>query len=265
MSAANTAGHLHRSRRIAALGRGGSSAPLPLRAQPDEGHRPGRDHGGDVDRRRRMARRAGGRGQFTVHLPDCQRRDRPAGDLQPRDPLHALHRRADLRRIMRLRPGPKFWAGSTFRLLPAWPALAGAAATLFGAWMGRMPGSPDQVTQSWIATGLILFVVAILSFGGTIERMLAHFAWTMLAVVFLFLLAINVAFVPFSHCETFIGFFSFSGLPKPIDWGLIGALAATAGFGRDRQPHGDQLGPRQGLRHGLGRRDPAPSAASRSS
>ena len=54
----------------------------------------------------------------------------------------------------------------------------------------------------------------------------------MLAVVFLFLLAINVAFVPFSHWgETFIGFFSFSGLPKPIDWGLIGALAATAGSG----------------------------------
>ena len=95
-----------------------------------------------------------------------------------------------------------------------------------------MPGAPDQVTQSWIATGLILFVVAILSFGGTIERMLEHFAWTMLAVVFLFLLAINVAFVPFSHWgETFIGFFSFSGLPKPIDWGLIGALAATAGSG----------------------------------
>ena len=138
--------------------------------------------------------------------------------------------------IMRLRPGPKFWAGfysflGFFQL--GWPALAGsAAATLFGAWMGRMPGSPDQVTQSWIATGLILFVVAILSFGGTIERMLEYFAWTMLAVVFLFLLAINVAFVPLSHWgQTFLGFFSFSGLPRPIDWGLIGALAATAGSG----------------------------------
>ena len=78
--------------------------------------------------------------------------------------------------IMRLRPGPRFWAGfyalmGFFQL--GWPALAGsAAATLFGAWMGRMPGAPDQATQSWIATGLILFVVAILSFGGTIERML---------------------------------------------------------------------------------------------
>ena len=138
--------------------------------------------------------------------------------------------------IMRLRPGPKFWAGfytfmGFFQL--GWPALAGsAAATLFGAWMGRMPGSPDQVAQSWIASGLILFVVAILSFGGTIERMLEYFAWTMLAVVFVFLLVINVAFVPLSHWgETFLGFFSFSGLPRPIDWGLIGALAATAGSG----------------------------------
>jgi hypothetical protein len=138
--------------------------------------------------------------------------------------------------IMRLRPGPKFWAGfyafiGFFQL--GWPALAGsAAATLFGAWMGRMPGAPDQVTQGWIASALILFVVAILSFGGTIERMLEYFAWTMLAVVFLFLLTINVAFVPFSHWgETFVGFFSFSGIPKPIDWALIGALAATAGSG----------------------------------
>ena len=138
--------------------------------------------------------------------------------------------------IMRLKPGPKFWAGfysllGFFQL--GWPALAGsAAATLFGAWMGRMPGAPDQATQAWIATGLIVAVVLILSFGGTIERMLEYFAWTMLAVVFLFLLAINVAFVPLSHWwQTFTGFFSFSGLPQPIDWGLIGALAATAGSG----------------------------------
>ena len=62
--------------------------------------------------------------------------------------------------------------------------------------------------------------------------MLEYFAWTMLGVVFLFLFAINVAFVPASHWwNTFTGFFSFTGLPHPIDWGLIGALAATAGSG----------------------------------
>jgi hypothetical protein len=138
--------------------------------------------------------------------------------------------------IMRLKPGPRFWAAfyaliGFFQL--GWPALAGsAAATLFGAWMGRMPGAPDQSTQAWIASGLIVGVVAILSFGGTIERMLEYFAWTMLAVVFTFLVAINLAFVPLAHWgRTFVGFFTFSGLPHPIDWGLIGALAATAGSG----------------------------------
>src|SRR6185295_5538340 len=80
--------------------------------------------------------------------------------------------------IMRLRPGPKFWAGfyaliGFFQL--GWPALAGsAAATLFGAWMGRMPGAPDQGTQVMITTALIVVVVLILSFGGTIERMLEY-------------------------------------------------------------------------------------------
>jgi hypothetical protein len=138
--------------------------------------------------------------------------------------------------IMRLKPGPRFWAGSYgvlgFMQL-GWPALAGsAAATLFGAWNSRMPGPADHGTQAWIATGLILAVVLILSFGGTIERMLEKFAWIMLGVVFLFLLVVNVAFVPLSHwAETFLGFFRFTGLPHPIDWGLIGALAATAGSG----------------------------------
>src|SRR5918993_5306092 len=86
--------------------------------------------------------------------------------------------------IMRLKPGPRFWAAfysilGFFQL--GWPALAGsAAATLLGAWMGRMPGAPDQATQAWVATSLIVAVVLILSFGGTIERMLEYIAWTML-------------------------------------------------------------------------------------
>src|SRR6185295_1865889 len=105
--------------------------------------------------------------------------------------------------IMRLRPGPRFWASfysalGFFQL--GWPALAGsAAATLLGAWMGRMPGAPDQPTQAMVAMGLIVACVLILSFGGTVERMLEYFAWTMLAVVFVFLIAVNVAFVPLSH------------------------------------------------------------------
>jgi hypothetical protein len=138
--------------------------------------------------------------------------------------------------ILRLRPGPRFWASfysvlGFFQL--GWPALAGtAAAALLGAWLGRMPGAPEQPTQAAIAVALVFAVVLILSFGGTVERMLEYFAWVMLFVVFLFLLVVNVAFVPPVHWwRTFQGFFAFSGLQGPTDWGLIGALAATAGSG----------------------------------
>src|SRR6187200_3104558 len=138
--------------------------------------------------------------------------------------------------FMRLRPGPKFWAAvysvlGFFQL--GWPPLAGsAAATLLGAWLGRMPGAPDAATQSWVAVGLIVVIVLILSFGGTIERMLEYFAWTMLALVFLFLIIVNVAFVPLAHWwQTFTGFFRLDGLTDPIDWALLGALAGTAGSG----------------------------------
>jgi hypothetical protein len=56
-----------------------------------------------------------------------------------------------------------------------------------------------------------MVVVLILSFGGTIERMLEYFAWTMLAVVFGFLILVNIMYVPMSHSwMTFTGFFSFS-------------------------------------------------------
>jgi hypothetical protein len=138
--------------------------------------------------------------------------------------------------IMRLRPGPRFWAGFYtvigFVQL-GWPALAGsAAAALFAACMGRLPGAPDAHVTAWITTGVILFVVLILSFGGTIERMLERFAWLMLAVVFGFLLFVNIAYVPAGHWwQTFTGFFKFTGMPQPVDWALVGALAATAGSG----------------------------------
>jgi hypothetical protein len=138
--------------------------------------------------------------------------------------------------IMRLRPGASFWAvfyTIVGFLQLGWPALAGtAAATLLSAWMGHVPTADNRAALNWTATVLIGIVILILSFGGTIERMLERFAWTMLVVVFAFLLFVNIAFVPFTHWWiTFAGFFKFTGMPRPIDWGLIGALAATAGSG----------------------------------
>ena len=138
--------------------------------------------------------------------------------------------------IMRLRPGPLFWAGFYALvgfLQIGWPGLAGsAAATLFSAWSGNLPSAPDKATVEWITTGILAFIVLILSFGGTIERMLEYFAWTMLAIMFSFLLFINIVFVPIAHSwNTLTGFFRFTGFTSPIDWALIGALAATAGSG----------------------------------
>ncbi|MBM3834747.1 MAG: hypothetical protein FJ403_16040 [Verrucomicrobia bacterium] len=138
--------------------------------------------------------------------------------------------------IMRLKPGPKFWAGfySVIGFLQlGWPALAGtAAAALLSAFLGRLPGMDDRQMQNLITMGLLVMVVVILSFGGTIERMLERFAWIMLALVFTFLVVINVAYVPIGHWGTTLkGFFQLSGIPRPIDWGLLGALAATAGSG----------------------------------
>ena len=138
--------------------------------------------------------------------------------------------------IMRLKPGPKFWAGfySAIGFLQlGWPALAGtAAAALLSAFLGRIPEPGDREIQIWITMGLLVLVGLLLAFGGTIERMLEYFAWVMLALVFTFLIVVNVAYVPAHHWwTTFKGFFQLSGIPRPIDWGLLGALAATAGSG----------------------------------
>ena len=133
-----------------------------------------------------------------------------------------------------------------------WPALAGsAAATLLGAWIGRMPGAPDQAAQAWVAIALILAVVVILSFGGTIERMLEYFAWTMLGVVFLFLLIVNIAFVPMAHWFEHVR--GLLPLLRPAGSDRLGAhrrAGRDGRLGRHRQPDGHQLDPRQGLRHG---------------
>ena len=57
--------------------------------------------------------------------------------------------------------------------------------------------------------------------------------------------------------ETFTGFFSFTGPAAPHRLGPDRRAGRDGGLGRHGQPHGDQLDPRQGLRHGRqGRRDP---------
>ena len=143
--------------------------------------------------------------------------------------------------FLRLAPGPRFWgaayAVAAFLQL-CWPALALLCAnTLFSVVYGRLPAegsAGDLQTARLFGAGLIAVVLAILHFGGTIERLLERIAWIMLAFIFLFLLAVNVIFIPLETWWTsFIGFFGFaeSGTGGDIDWNLLGALAATAGTG----------------------------------
>ena len=256
----------HRPRRAAALGRRRSSrATAVQRAQPAEGDRAGRDHGGDVDRRRRVARRSGGGGQvLLLHLPDRHRRHRPAGHLQSRgDPLHALHRRADLRRHHAAAAGAEVLGRVLLahRILPA--RLAGARRQRRGHALRRVDGPHAGRSGSGHAV---------------VDRHRAHplrrrsscpsaapssacsstSPGRCSAVVFLFLLAINVAFVPFVALGRDVH--RLLQLLRPAEADRLGPdrrAGRHGGIGRHRQPHGHQLGPRQGLRHGLeGRRDP---------
>ncbi|MEO8498088.1 MAG: Nramp family divalent metal transporter, partial [Planctomycetota bacterium] len=150
--------------------------------------------------------------------------------------------------IMRLRPGAKFWATVYVTLTIAQlgvPALAkGSAAVLFALLYHRAPESvpADQDMVLYMTYGVMLFAVLLLMFGGTIERMLERASWGMIAYIFVFLLYVNIRYVPASHwVETFSGFFQFGRFPAGFfeadvvgagsKWMLVAALAATAGSG----------------------------------
>jgi len=139
--------------------------------------------------------------------------------------------------FMRLKPSSNFW--SIFYVILAslqlgLPALASACASvLFAAFLGQMPGAPDARTLVLITYGVMMVTVLILLFGGTIERMLEYASWAMLAYTFVFLLTVNIFFVPLANWgRTLVGFFSFGYVPAGgVDILLLGALAASAGSG----------------------------------
>ncbi len=138
--------------------------------------------------------------------------------------------------IMRLRPGSRFWGGLYTLLTVAqlgMPALAAACSSVvFAAFMGRMPGAPDAGSLTWITYGIMAVTVAILAGGGTIERMLERASWAMIAFIFVFLLVVNVFFVPAANwARTAAGFVQFGYLPAGADMVLLATLAATAGSG----------------------------------
>ncbi|MEX0726355.1 MAG: Nramp family divalent metal transporter [Planctomycetaceae bacterium] len=138
--------------------------------------------------------------------------------------------------IMRLKPGSRFWGGLytilTIAQLGA-PALASAAATvLMAGYLGAIPAADQQYIVHIVAAVIILGTATLLLFGGTIERMLERISWAMIAYIFIFLIAVNIRFIPAAHSwETFQGFFQFGYLPDTVDLLLLGTFAATAGSG----------------------------------
>lgn len=166
--------------------------------------------------------------------------------------------------IMRLKPGCRFWGGA-YVLLTAMqlgvPALAPATAvTVFGMMMDRVPveapsdkevQTADKSSESLanlqqqseqaaldrskllkITYGIIVVTLLILMFGGTIERMLEWSSWFMIAYIFIFLIAVNVWFVPAEQwLVTLRGFVSFGEWPQGVEPLLMATFFATAGSG----------------------------------
>ncbi len=138
--------------------------------------------------------------------------------------------------FMRLRPGSGFWA-VVYSLLAVLqlgvPALAGmCASVLFAGMAGSLATEADAGWVLGLTYFMIAVVVVILMFGGTIERMLEYASWFMVAFIFVFLVIVNLAFVPWSIWrETFWGFFQFGYVPAGADVPLLATLAATAGSG----------------------------------
>lgn len=168
--------------------------------------------------------------------------------------------------IMRLKPGCRVWGGM-YVLLTAMqlgvPALAPAAAvTVFGMIQNRVPvaapsskevqtaekstnlsepiglqkqqeqATADRGTLLYITYGIILVTLLMLMFGGTIERMLEWSSWFMIAYIFIFLIAVNLWFVPLETWKsTLRGFVSFGEWPTGVEPLLMATFFATAGSG----------------------------------
>jgi hypothetical protein len=145
--------------------------------------------------------------------------------------------------IMRLRPSATFWACfyvfATVAQLGI-PALAkGSAQVVYTALYG-VAAADKEPTLLIITYAIMAGTILMLMFGGTIERMLEIASWAMIVYIFLFLIFVNVCYVPVAHSwETFKGFLSFGYIPRDaggkipadIDLLLLASLAATAGSG----------------------------------
>lgn len=138
--------------------------------------------------------------------------------------------------ILRMNPGPKFWA-PVFVLAGiaqlATPGLAlGCANVLFAALAGREAAAGDAGPLMWISYGVLAVAVVMLLSGKSVERTLERLSWAMVVFIFTFLLVANVLFVPLDvWSRTAAGFLMPRAIPANMDILLLGVFAATAGSG----------------------------------
>jgi Mn2+/Fe2+ NRAMP family transporter len=138
--------------------------------------------------------------------------------------------------IMRLRPGAAWWGIFFIALAVAQlgiPALAASCAgPIFAAVAGHAPQPPDARILSLITIAIVVCTAVLLASGRTVERFLERLSWFMIIFIFLFLLVVNVLFVPWQLWQqTALGFFRFGYLPANVDWVMVGVFAALAGSG----------------------------------
>lgn len=142
--------------------------------------------------------------------------------------------------FMRTAPGPWFWA-VVYLVLAAcqaiWPAwAANSASTLFAAYHHRLPETLTDGRAMWLlGIGTYVLCVLVVAFGGKVERMLEIVNWFMVMFIVVFLLVVDLLFVPAEvWWKGLTGHLHFGWFPKTeqgIDWILLGAFAAYAGAG----------------------------------
>ena len=160
--------------------------------------------------------------------------------------------------FMRLGRRPRAWGlfYVVFGFLHlGWPAYAAtSAAVLFAAVNGRLPIDADASSVTRYGYVTLFLALGILIFGKTVERTLERVCWTLMSVVFTFLIVVNLAFVPasvwWSTLKGFVFHRAFSGLGRlEPDRGF----RSLCGGRRYHQSHVVELGARPRIRDGVDR------------
>lgn len=138
--------------------------------------------------------------------------------------------------FLRLKPGRRLW-GPLYAVcaiaqlgLPA--GAAACAGVVFAFYTGRAPAGADASGVQWITVGLVVVSALVLASGRKVERLLEKLSWILISFIFLFLLLMNVTFVPAAEwSRTLVGFVEFGGLPEDVDFVMLAVFASLAGAG----------------------------------